>query len=187
MIDVSEQLRRHIDEYCGSSPSALLVEEGLGIRVATFEDTPTPGLVTSITIGLSGHVFDQRSGKKLRQELMTCVDRRYQDLPWGEVLLSAGKIALSRHTAFMLGEVIGPAGPLFPEAPWCKATALLCSLPAFFDPEFAEIDLGDSPMVFVELIPITSAEAEWVQHHGWSAFFDRVNRGEIDILNLSRP
>lgn len=87
----------------------------------------------------------------------------------------------------MLGEVLGPSGPLFPEAEWCKVTALLCAPPAYFDADFAEVEFEDhTAMVFVELIPITTLEASWVSRSGWSRFFDGVNSGEIDIQNLAR-
>lgn len=188
MITFAEMLKKHVDSFCGPAPSALFVEENLGVRVATFADTPEPGLVTSLTLGISGHVLTQPlSGTKIRQELLTCVDAKYRELPWHEVLLATAKVLLERHTAIRLGEVLGPAGALFPEVRWCNATALLCAPPAFFDADFSEPTFDEISMIFAELIPITTSEAEWVQRFGWSAFFDRVNAGEIDILNLRRP
>src|SRR5712691_8664472 len=185
-MNFGERLKRHIEEYCGTSPSKVIFEETLGVRVFSFVDTPTSGLDTSVTIGLSGHLLDQGGGGSIRQELVSSVDQKYNELPWHQVLLSAGKILLSQHTAFLLGQVLGPAGPIFPEAPWCKATALLCSPPAFFDSDFDEFEFDGIATVFVELTPITTAEAEWIKRHGWSKFFERVNNGEIDILDLSR-
>lgn len=187
-MNIGEKLRAHIDGHLGTTPSGLVIEERLGIRVATFDDMPSPGLVTSVTIGVSGHELKQVvSQRTLRQELMTCVDRKYGDLPWHEVLLSVAKDVVTHHAALMLGEVLGPGGLLFPETQKCTATALLCAPPAFFDDDFSEIELDDrTSMVIVELMPITSEEASWVKRHGWSAFFDRVNSGKIDIMNLSR-
>lgn len=187
-MTLGDQMKAHVEAYLGATPSRFTIEDSLGVRVATFEDVPSSGLTTSITIGVSGHRLQQPLSKRaIRQELMTCVENRYSPLPWHEILLSTGKILLNRHAALMLGEVIGPAGPLFPEATWCRATALICALPAFFTSDFAELESHDGiTMVFVELIPITTAEARWVDQYGWSAFFDRVNGGEIDILDLSR-
>jgi hypothetical protein len=185
---LGDRLRHHIDMHLGATPSSVAIEETLDVQAARFDNVPSTELVTSITIGVSGHVLRQAMTKTtIRQELMTCVDQRYADLPWHEVLFSAAKIVLARHTAFLLGEVVGPAGPLFPEAPWCTATALLCAPPAFFDSVFSEIELDNgTPMVFVELIPITTAEAKWVKDHGWSMFFEKVNGGEVDIMDLTR-
>ena len=185
--DFGNLVREHVDRYLGPEPSRVFVDETLGIHVAFFVDKPDTGLLTSITIGLSGHALEQpASGRKIRQELMVCVDRRYRELAWREILLSAAKQILDRHTAVMLGEVMGPAGRLFPEAPWCNATALLVSLPTFFDADFAEVEFDEIPMVFAELIPITTSEAEWIHQFGWSAFFDRINSGEVNILDLDR-
>jgi hypothetical protein len=35
--------------------------------------------------------------------------------------------------------------------------------------------------------PITTPEAEWIGVHGWSAFFDKISSGEVDVLDLARP
>jgi hypothetical protein len=123
-MDFGQRLKRKVETQLGTAPSRIFLEETSRVFVATFVDTPASGLDTSITVGLSAHVLDQEaSGRPIRQELMSSVDRKYGELPWHEVLPSAGKIVLGRHTAFKL--VLGPAGPLFSEAPWCKATALL--------------------------------------------------------------
>jgi len=183
---VGDCLRQHIDRYCGPKPSGLHREERLGISVARFDDLPDRGLITSITIGLAAHLLGQKSGRGIRQELMTCADERYAHLPWHEILLAVGKQILDRDAALMRGEVIGPAGPLFPEATWSHVTALMCTSPTMFDEDFGETICDDNPLVIVELVPITSGEAQWIRKNGWSAFFDRVNAGEVDIFDLAR-
>lgn len=185
--DLGTCLKQHIDRYLGPTPSAITAESRHGLRAATFDDAPEPKLKTILTIGLSGHLLHQQSGRDIRQELMATFDRRFGSLPWAEVLLAAATVIVQRHTPVQRGEVLGPAGPLFPEAPWCHATALLCTPPSFFGEEFSEPEFEEERIVFVELIPITTEEAEWIGAQGWSKFFDRVNRDEINILDLQRP
>lgn len=180
-------LKKHVDRFCGKKPSDVRVEASLGVTVAKFSDVPRKGLVTELTIGLSGRRLEQpRGGRPLRHELLTCVDRAYAGLPWVEVLLAVAKGAIEDSKAFERGQVLGPAGALFPEEPAVSATALLCSSPAFFPPEFGEFECDGEAIVIVELVPITSGEAEWIRQNGWSSFFDRVNSGEVNILDLRR-
>jgi hypothetical protein len=190
-------LKKHIDYYCGTEPEKFYKEDTTEIGVAKFIDIPDKGLVTYLTIGLSAHILNQKKSQtKIRQELLVCIDKNYDYLPWETILFSGAKIILDSetamklgndsHTAFQLGQVIGPGGPLFPEFPGLRSTALLCSYPAFFDEEFFEIDGMDTPLVLVELIPITSNESSYIHRKGWSTFFDKVNSGEINILDLKR-
>lgn len=185
--DWGKCLRAHVAKYCGDFPARAFRDEAMGVSVAAFADTPDAGLHTFLTVGVSGHVLSQRvSDRPLRVELLVCVDKKYATLPWQEVLLAVAKGLIESHVPPMRGEVLGPAGPLFPEASWSHATALLCSEPAFYPVEFSEVICDGTTIVFVELIPITSSEADWIRERGWSAFFDRVNRGEVDICDLAR-
>ena len=185
-MSIGTRLREHVDRYCGQSPSGVVAEDSVGLKVATFRDTPDKGLMTALTVGLSGHELSQTGARKLRQELLVCVDQDYAGLPWAEILFAVGKKVIENHKALLRGEVLGPAGPLFPEATWCNATALICSGPAFFDREFAELTIDNEIIVFVELIPITTLEARAIVQEGWRAFFDQVNDGTINILDLRR-
>jgi hypothetical protein len=186
-MTIGKQLEAHIDVHLGTTPTSVVAEDSLGIHVATFNNVPTRGIITSVTVGLSAHLFEQEDAPPIRQELLMSIHENYRQLPWEEVLLSAGKVLMDRHRAFEMGEVLGPAGPLFPEAPWCHATALLCSLPVFFDAEFPELEFDDATqMVFVELIPITTAEARWIREHSWEEFFERINANDVDIVDLGR-
>lgn len=180
-------LKRQVDRYCGKTPRDVRVEEALGITVAEFSDVPSPGLVTDLTIGLSAHRLDQKVGKRpIRHELLTCVDQAYARLPWAEVLMAVGKSVIEEGVALERGQVLGPAGPLFPEDKSATVSALLGSSPAFFPAEFGEFECEGETLVIVELIPITETEAAWIQRRGWSAFFDRVNEGDLDISNIRR-
>ena len=187
--DIAKILEKHIDQYCGKNPSGFFKEENLRLNVARFRNVPDNGLSTYISIGMCLHGLKQNvSGIKIRQELLFCVADKYDHLPWHEIIFSVGSKILQDHNAVMLGQVIGPWGPLFPELHISNLTALICSYPAFFDEDFCEIELKkeDGPIVFVELIPITTKEANFISNDGWSAFFEKIDNCEIDILDLER-
>ena len=165
----------------------MFVEDSLHVHVATFDNVPDSGLMTTITVGVSAHELQQAvSRTAMRQELVTTVDRRYRALPWHEIVMAVAKEMLEKHEALMFGQVLGPRGPLFPEARWCKATALLVGLPAFFDADFAEPELDNDAVIIAELIPITTTEADSIKQFGWTSFLDRVDSGEINVLDLER-
>ena len=185
--DDSIVLKKHVDHYCGSEADGFYKEDTTMTSVAKFIDVPDKGLVTYLTIGLSAHILNQeKSRTRIRQELLVCIDTNYDYLAWEKILFSVASIILKNHNALLLGQVIGPGGLLFPEFPNLKLTSLLCTYPAFFDEEFCEIDHMDDPMVFVELIPISTNEAGYIRKEGWSSFFNKVNSGEINILDLKR-
>ncbi|GHA22252.1 hypothetical protein GCM10008090_35080 [Arenicella chitinivorans] len=180
----SEFLRHHIDTFCGEEPDSLYKESSLKVSVARFDNVPDDGLTTFISIGLSGHLLQQRSGKSIRQEILLTVDNAYADFGIEKVIFSVAKIMLGQHKAVSRGQVLGPKGALFPEE-GTNLTSLLCSYPAFFPEEFSFFE-NDETTVFVELIPTLSSEAEFIQKEGWSKFFEMIDKGRIDILNYNR-
>ncbi len=181
----SEALRNHIDSFCGEEPDQFFKESSVGINVAKFNDVPDQGLTTFISIGFSSHLLMQDSGKNIRQELLITVDNMHSDLPIEEIIFSVSKLMLNSHKAVMHGQVIGPRGFLFPEEKKIHLTSLLCSYPAFFPEDFSFFE-NENVTVFVELIPTLTSEAKLVNKEGWSKFFDKIDEGEIDILNYYR-
>jgi hypothetical protein len=154
---------------------------------AVFSDVPEFGLTTIITIGLSDNVLTQsKSGKGIRQELLFCVRNEYVFLPWHEILLGVAGNVKKSGDALLRGELIGPAGRLFPEFDRCRLTALLVSAPAFFDGGFFELVSTDPVSVMVVLLPITDEEARFVAERGWWDFSGMIDNGQIDILDILR-
>lgn len=180
----SDILRHHIDSFCGNEPDALYSEDSLQIKVARFDNIPDVGLTTFISIGLSGHLLQQNSGRDIRQELLITVDNTFAKLPIEEVIFSVSKILLAEHKAVSCGQVLGPMASLFPEVE-SNLTSLLCSYPAFFPEEFSFFE-SDTTTVLVELIPIQTSEAEFVQIEGASKFFEMIDEGKVDMLDYNR-
>ncbi len=185
--EMINRIKGHIDFHCGNSPEDYFKEHGTDLSVAKFVNVPDNNFVTHLSLGLASHVLKQKkSGSKVRQELLICIKPEYEKLPWQDIIFSVGSLMMRDHNALMRGQVLGPRGLLFPERPKIKMTSLLCSYPAFFREEFCQVEQMDIPTFFVELIPITTAESKFISEKGWSKFFDRIDNGEVDILNLER-
>ncbi len=181
-------LREHVERFCGGEPQCSFRDEDTALIVAKWVDAPAPGLDAWLTVGLSRYRLRQPcSGTLVRQELLCCCSAEWSHLRWEEVLLSIAGRVVASEKALMRGQLLGPAGPLFPEEPDLTVTALLCTPPAFFADDFAEYGPPDDVTLFVELIPVTNVECERVSSEGWSWFFSAADQGQIDILDLTRP
>lgn len=178
-------LKEHIDKYCGEEPDKFFKEGTTDISVAKFNNVPYDGLTTFLSIGLSGHIFIQESGLNIRQELLVTVDTRFSEVSVEDIIFSVIKEMLDTHKPLKLGQVIGSRGLLFEEEKEITLTSCLCSHPAFFPEDFSLFE-NINTTVFVELIFISTNEAEWIKENGWSGFFDLVNNQKIDVLNLHR-
>ncbi len=186
-MTLADALKAHLDRFCGPRPDKLQLDEQSRLRVVTFRDVPLEGLTSFFTIGLSGHTLTRpNSGTSIRQEILVCVDREFEDLPWQEPLAGIARAAADGHRALMRGEVLGPFGRIFPERVDIAAAAFVCSAPAFFPDEFFELDAGQDSVLFVELIPVTDSEAKRIWGEGADWFFEDVDSGRLDILDLSR-
>ena len=173
--------------YCRPEPTTFYREQTTGLGAAVFTNIPDRGLTTVITIGLSDHVLTQsKSGRGVRQELLVCVRSEFVFLPWHEILFGVAARLMRSGAALLRGDVIGPAGLLFPESKECHSTALLASVPAFFDGGFLEIVSTEPVSVMVELLPITTEEAESIDKCGWWEFCAKIDNGDVDILDLRR-
>lgn len=147
---------------------------------------PEPDLVSFLSIGLSREPLPhgKAGSTPIRQELLITVARQYVDHLWPEVILSVAFLMKRNRRALSRGDVLGPAGDLLEEATGLGLTALLASAPSFFQQGFGEI-ATDPPTVIVELIPLTSLEAEEAKRDWW-AFCGRIDNQEVDILDLTR-
>lgn len=64
---------------------------------------------------------------------------------------------------------------------------LYCAIPVFFPDEFQAWRGSDPPTVFVWLVPITTAERQFVEAKGWEAFEQLLEVQDPDLLDLDRP
>lgn len=181
-----ELLKEHISIYCGENPCDVFHESLTGIKVAKFKDIPEEGLVTFLSVGLSGHLLQQDSGRKIRQEFLITIDENFAFLDVEDVIFSVAKLVLDRHIALKQGELLGPRGSLFEDESCAGITSMMCGYPAYFPDGFAFFEMNDEVTVFVELILLTTQEASLAKDAGWSALMEEISKGVINILDLTR-
>lgn len=100
------------------------------------------------------------------------------------LLVDLAEEAIKAGYAFVRGDVIGPRGTLFEGY---EFTALYVSLPFCLSDSFAVVELEPGANVrFAWLVPISSAEAEFVKSHGWNRFEEIMETKEVDVLPLER-
>ncbi|HVJ21030.1 MAG TPA: suppressor of fused domain protein [Polyangiaceae bacterium] len=176
-----DHLRIHFGEDGGDAAAWSFDDAGFGI--VTYDDQPVRGAITYLTMGLSRHVLEQRSGKSICQELLMSVRADQKEISPERSLASLAHDFLERHSPIPDGQVIGWQGGVFPGS---RFTAVFCTSARYFPESFAHVDC-DPPIVFVWLIPITESEATYCRSHGASAFEDLLVAQDPDLLDLDRP
>ena len=146
---------------------------------------PFAGTRTFATLGLSRtELISERSGKRIRQELVLAVPEALRDCPWPGLLQEIATELLADGRALLRGEVIGPRGPLYRGS---EMQALYASVPVYFPDSFHQCSTDDGDVAVVWLIPISRREEEYVRAHGWSAFEDRLVEQDPDLTDVQRP
>lgn len=155
---------------------------GLPFDVLEIIDQPTKGAVTYATIGLSEVPLRYPDGETIRQELLFCTYRRFVTADILPLMFFLGDDVRSRGGAIEAGEVLDLGEPVVGTYP---ATAIFFYNPIYF-PEALAMMPGQPPVVFVWMIPITNAEAEWVASEGAGRFNDLLLERDPDLMDLQR-
>jgi hypothetical protein len=146
------------------------------------------GVQSYATIGLHATpLLSRTTGRHLHLELVGC-DRPVPGDETGPFLgvleyvaeqLLAGREALLRGDVLRLPMALTPGGAM---------TALYAAIPVYYDDAFASVVLENgSDVAVVWLVPVTSAEADFVERRGWEAFERELVRQDPDLLDLDRP
>jgi hypothetical protein len=140
------------------------------------------------TLGLSNHAFKETpsaAGVPIRHELLIAVRESDSNKNVPTLVQQLGLIALSRHRAFLQGEVIGGTHPAFVNGPFRGFGA---SFPSFIsEDEFSVFKRTDGQeVVFVWMIPLYREEIDFVRKEGWSRFEDLVIEKGLDLVEIAR-
>lgn len=181
-----QPIDKHLERYLG--PIARGWADGVGepadVHVCLFEERPIPGTVTYATLGLSRHVLEMPRRRKVRQELLLSVARRFAHDDRAKLLAYSAERLLHEHQALLRGQVL-PLG--HPMAPGSSCSSLYVALPVVFPGGLATCSDTRPPTVFAWLIPLHADEAALVGRLGWSAFEDQLERADPDLFDLARP
>lgn len=129
---------------------------------------------------MSHHELSVHDDQTVRQELLIACREPVPKANVASVLLDLGEQAITEHSAYLRGDVIGPRGPMFPSGELC---AVYIADPVSFPEAFARFE-GIS---LIWAVPITVAEAHFVGEQGWRAFEQLLVDGDPDLLDLERP
>lgn len=177
-------LPEHIEKYLGVIESGWSIKEEVGeVQVVKVPNCPMAGVAAYSTIGLSWTELAMPDDRSVRQELIFAAYETYAATKIASFLLSFGKYVLSTGRALLRGNVVGPHQPLIPGV---QANSIFCTLPVMFDARLKTFSDSEPATVFVWLVPITSAESQFVRLHGWNKFEDLLEKEQPDFWNLDR-
>ncbi len=181
-------LPQHLEKYLGTIRSGWSQDADgrkVPFSVVDFAQGPRPKTVTFSTLGLSKTPLHSRTtGKTIHHELVIALPESMRQGPVPGILQQVGQGLIADGHALLRGDVIGPRGPLFSDSP--KMEALYASPPVYFPDGFATYHDEDRDIVFVWLIPIARAEAEFIRTLGWNRFEDELVRANPDLTDPGR-
>lgn len=178
----------HLSAFLGPPVGCWPVDPNghrMPFQIRAFAGGPVRRVVTYATAGLwKKPLAGKEPGVRVREELLLMV----RDTPDAEllpgILLQVVAEALGEKRAWMPGDVIGPRGPLLPDA---EAQALYVSAPSYLPDAFHLWRGPNGERVGVLwLVPITRAEAAFVRKHGSAAFEEVLVAEQPDLLNVMR-
>lgn len=154
-------------------------------QIARFKNQPEPNVDTYVTLGLSDEQLEmRRSGRKVRQELLLCVEAHWPERDAASVLLAIAEECTRSGAAILRGDVVELGQPISNES---RITAVYATNPTVFGDKLLAIDSEQPPLVYVWLIPITEAEVDFIRASGWSAFEAALEVEDPDLWDMRRP
>ncbi len=170
-------MERHLGAYCEATRAG-----GQRGSILAFADQPVQGALTVSSFGLSRHRLPQPRGPELRQELIVSAEQ----VEWkalASVVDVAAEQVLSRHSALLRGELLGPTGRLVPGSSAC---AFFCCHPGCFPQSFEDLKVDGDPILFVWLVAVLPDEATYIETHGAGAFMSLIKEHSPNLLDWRR-
>jgi len=179
-------LIEHFERYLGEIEagwSADVDGDPMPFQVVRFPRGSGGGTISFATVGLSRYPLVSPSGQEIRHEVLMIVPAGLRDGPIPGLLQQLGMESLAADKPLLRGGVIGPRGALVPGS---EMTAVYVAIPVYFPDEFAVCGEGNSAVVIVWLVPISTAEAGYVMEHGWRDFEQRLLESDPDLTDIYR-
>lgn len=179
------ELVNHLERHLGDIQQGWGPEKRGGLQVALFSDTPSAGLATLVSLGLSNHILQMAGGRTVRQELLLVAGRHAPLEQLAALLLTVAETILNSHQALLRGHVLTLAEPVIPGS---ALTHLYVCVPFFLNEEARTLQSSSPPTIFAWLVPITQVEASYIEKSGWSAFEDKLEElgEEMNLFDLER-
>lgn len=174
---------------CLGEPFNVMEEEVApkrSIRVLGFAETPAVGQVTLLTDGIAQiSRADGFSGKGgYGQELVFVIGDQFFDEGVLDLFLAMASLYVRERALLLWGTPIRLASAI---AGSSGLSYLLPSPAAVFDVGFQLVHEPGKSTQFILMIPVYESEAHHVLTYGESAFYDDLERMDVDISDLRRP
>jgi suppressor of fused protein SUFU len=186
MIDgLVEHLERHLGEIGGGWQTD---PDGAPMPFQVVEYTPgkIDDAVIYSTLGLSEfELASPVSDNRFRIELMMVVPAKLRGGPVPGILLEAGRLVTERGEVPRIGDLFRNV-PVLGEISTMET--LYVGRPLYFPAEFAGFQGGGTGVSIVWLLPVSSAEADFIEAQGWQAFEKLMyDREDLDPVDFDRP
>ena len=182
MVNEVNPFIEHLERHLGPIHNGATLCEG--VLGAQFQACPFAESTTFVSVGLSHHVFQQGNSAPARIEfLVACHKHFVSALNPLSIIAGLCEQAISLHRVPPRGTVVGPCGKFFETT---KMEALYCASPVYFADALSPFVGLQEPVIIIWLVPITPDEAMYIESHGWSAFEDRLEEINPDLLDLKR-
>ncbi|MDF4024660.1 suppressor of fused domain protein [Luteibacter sp. PPL201] len=185
MTTVYEHLERFAGEIVGGWPHDPDGKK-LPFQVVQTAGGPHLGTTTFSTLGLGKIPLSDGKAepRMIRHELVMIVPADAVPANIVGILQQAGMEAISRNTAYLRGEMLGPRGPLFEGF---EPKALYACIPVYFPDEFSSAITEEAgEVVFVWLVPLLDSEAHYLHVNGWRAFEQKLIAEDPDLTDYRR-
>jgi len=177
---------KHLKENLGHPDEGWSNEGGPDrIRVARFPDQPWEGINTFATDGLSSHLLSMgQDVGTARMEVLFAAYPRYSSEAIAGFVLSFCDFVLSKHWAFVSGEIVGPYK--WPIIEGVELNAVYSAPFTYFEDNLHFCPGTSPPTVICWVLPIHAAEAAYIRKHGHEAFDNLVEANDPDLWDLNR-
>lgn len=173
-----------LDETLGppaATDTAVAGEAGhQGVDILRFDDQPFEGTSTFVTRGLASQPLRRFDEGDTRQEFLLCCDMAFDA---ARILRWAAEQVLESGFGLMRGAVLSLDEPI---APGSRLVALYATYPVYHDEKLAVWRGSDPPTAIVWLVPVTYAEAKFVEKKGWEVFEELLEKRDPDLADFTR-
>ena len=153
-------------------------------QVGTYLDQPVEEAFTLATIGLSETPQIGPESESVRQELLLCAWDGFRHDSLYSALFTAAQLVHDRGETANPGEVIEVPLPI---AEGVSLRHFFVYLPIYHSDDLHSVPLGREAVEVLWLIPVTEAEAAYIEENGPQAFDELLGREDPDLMDLQRP
>lgn len=162
--------------------------KALPYQIVSFRDKPIEKVTTYTTLGLSNHVMklidkEGHAVTEVRMELLASAYESIGSAPVVSLMMFIAEAALDRHECPWKGTVISLGAPISDSE---EFRFIYCMEAGYFADDFKIYETSNPKTVFVNLVPITINEREFIQGNGSEAFNALLIAQQPDLLSFDK-